>query len=553
MIGCRWTRLGLRGRLMLIGLLGVAGALVIGGLLLYMAMSTTLARGAESAAQTRASEVAALVNQGRLPDPVPVAGAEVVQVLDADNLVVGGSLNADRLTPLVSGVQRATLTTGRTVTVAGSRAAMSGQLLVAGASARVGDAAYLVVAAVPTADQEASRRLLARLLLVFFPLVLAALGAVAWRVIGSSLAPVEEMRAAAEAIEERSLGNEQLPVPATRDELAALANTLNGMLDRLAAARGRQRAFVADAAHELRSPLTSLRAQLDVARHLGEGGDLPADLLPDVDRLERLVEDLLLLARSSDNPAAPSRQRLDLGALLVETASRYAAARVPVTIVAHRLDAGPFVADPVDAGPFVADRVHAGPVAVDRVDAGPFVVGERTELARALTNLVDNAVRHARTRVELASMATPTGPGEKSLATETAPEADARAAKAVAPRVGTGTQLITVTISDDGHGIPEADRERVFGRFTRLDEARDRDGGGSGLGLSIVRELLHRNGARVHLEDAQPGVRAVVTFPLPATHTFPLPASPTRHDGRRAASSSSWSPAPSHPDSSPAR
>ena len=140
-----------------------------------------------------------------------------------------------------------------------------------------------------------------------------------------------------------------------------------------------------------------------------------------------------------------------------------------------------------------------------------------------------------------------------NLATETAPEADARAAKAVAPRVGTGTQLITVTISDDGHGIPEADRERVFGRFTRLDEARDRDGGGSGLGLSIVRELLHRNGARVHLEDAQPGVRAVVTFPLPATHTFPLPASPTRHDGRRAASSSSWSPAPSHPDSSPAR
>ena len=553
MIGRRWTRLGLRGRLMLIGLLGVAGALVIGGLLLYVAMSTTLARGAESAAQTRASEVAALVNQGRLPDPVPVAGAEVVQVLDADNLVVGGSLNADRLTPLVSGVQRATLTTGRTVTVAGSRAAMSGQLLVAGASARAGDAAYLVVAAVPTADQEASRRLLARLLLVFFPLVLAALGAVAWRVIGSSLAPVEEMRAAAEAIEERSLGNEQLPVPATRDELAALATTLNGMLDRLAAARGRQRAFVADAAHELRSPLTSLRAQLDVARHLGEGGDLPADLLPDVDRLERLVEDLLLLARSSDNPAAPSRQRLDLGALLVETASRYAAARVPVTIVAHRLDADPLVADPVDAGPFVADRVDAGPVAADRVDAGPFVVGERTELARALTNLVDNAVRHARTRVELASMATPTGPGEKNLATETAPEADARAAKAVAPRVGTGTQLITVTISDDGHGIPEADRERVFGRFTRLDEARDRDGGGSGLGLSIVRELLHRNGARVHLEDAQPGVRAVVTFPLPATHTFPLPASPTRHDGRRAASSSSWSPAPSHPDSSPAR
>jgi len=103
------------------------------------------------------------------------------------------------------------------------------------------------------------------------------------------------------------------------------------------------------------------------------------------------------------------------------------------------------------------------------------------DLYRALTNLVDNAVRHASSEVEL------------SL------------------EVVGGTARIAVT--DDGHGIPEQDRERVFDRFTRLDEARDRDSGGTGLGLAITRELLRRNGSQVSLEDARPGVRAVVTLP----------------------------------------
>jgi signal transduction histidine kinase len=140
---------------------------------------------------------------------------------------------------------------------------------------------------------------------------------------------------------------------------------------------------------------------------------------------------------------------VDLGALAHHVASRYASARVPVRVL-----------DP-------AERSH--------------VPGSYDELYRALVNLVDNGVRHAASGVDVAVEVT----GDATC----------------------------VTVTDDGTGIPEADRDRVFDRFTRLDDARDRDSGGTGLGLAIARELLRRNGAQVSLEDAGPGVRAVVTLP----------------------------------------
>ena len=122
-------------------------------------------------------------------------------------------------------------------------------------------------------------------------------------------------------------------MPAAADEIRALAITLNGMLDRLAAGRERQRSFVADAAHELRSPLASMRAQLEVAERLGEGGSLPADLLADLARLSGLVEDLLLLARSDADTRPPIRPALIDGRdLLVEVADGYVGQRVPVTV-----------------------------------------------------------------------------------------------------------------------------------------------------------------------------------------------------------------------------
>ena len=300
-----WSRLSLRSRLMVVGLAGVAVALLLGGLLLYAAMVTTLDRSVQSEARASAKEVATLVDAGRLPDPVPVSGAQVVQVIDSRHRVVGGSATADRLTPLVSPAELTRLTAGGSITVPGHRTGLSGALEVAAVEAGPSRERVAVVAAVPTADLETSRRVLRTLLLVFFPLFLTALGVIAWRVIGSALRPVEALRHGAERIGQGTPDDERLPVPPTGDEVAALATTLNGMLDRLAAAQTKQRSFVADAAHELRSPLASMRTQLEVAARVGETGGLPAGLLPEVQRLSGLVEDLLVLARAGSRTSMP--------------------------------------------------------------------------------------------------------------------------------------------------------------------------------------------------------------------------------------------------------
>ena len=457
--GPRWfQRLSIRWRLMTVGLVGLTVALVAAGSLLYAVLSTTLANTLGAEANSAAREVATLVEQGRLSDPVPVSGALVVQVLDSSQRVIAGSLVADRLTPLLTADEVRRALAGEQLTVPGSRSGLSGRLHVAAVSAGPGSAPVTVIAGVPTGEVDVSLGLVRTLLFVGLPLLLLVLAAVAWRVIGAALAPVEALRLGAERIgadarpRRRRATVDRLPIPVADDEIHSLATTLNGMLDRLDGLAERQQAFLDDAAHELRSPLASLRTQLEVAEHVGDGGSLPADLLPDVERLSRLVDDLLVLARSGSGEAAPSLETVDLRPLLREIVSRYAAARVPVTLT--------------DVAP--------GATAIE-------VPGNRADLRRVVTNLVDNAVRHASTAVTLSVGADPSG--------------------------------TWLRVTDDGHGIPLADRERVFERFTRLDEARDRDSGGTGLGLPIARELMHRNGADVTLTEAAPGVIAVVAWP----------------------------------------
>jgi signal transduction histidine kinase len=307
-----------------------------------------------------------------------------------------------------------------------------------------------VLVARSTTDLSQGVHLLRVTLLVAFPLLVALLAAVLWRVLGAALSPVDALTAGAREITGGTRVG-RLPEPESRDEIHRLAVTLNGMLQRLDAARARQRAFVADAAHELRSPLTNMRTELEVAQRLPDTTEWPvlaSDLLTDVDRLSRLVDDLLLLARSDDGAgrALPApRREIDLGELLGDLASRYPG-------VHYLRPAAPL---PITTDP----------------DA----------LARVVGNLLDNAVRHKRSAVRLSA---------------TADGAYHR-----------------ITVTDDGPGIPPSDRERVFDRFTRLDDARARDAGGSGLGLAIVRELVRRHGGTVTLTDAAPGLRADVRLP----------------------------------------
>ena len=439
----------LRARLTVVAtaLLGVG--IAAGAVLLVVTGSRTLQAAVDSGALQSAREVAALVDSDQLPDPVPQGGegTAAIQVIDAQNRVVAASTGTDRLVSVLRPAEVGAVRSGRRLVVPGSRLGLSGPLRVVGVPAGPPSEPQTVVVAVDFGGARSGTRVLLIGLAIGAPLLLAVVALATWWVTGRALRPVEQLRRGALAIS----GPGRLPVPPAQDEIRRLAETLNDMLARLDAAGARQRAFVSDAAHELRSPLASARTQLEVAAAVDAGtpaGELATDVLMDIERLGRLVDDLLLLARLDEAPRR-SLAPLDLYALADEVIGRYAAARVPVGLEPCQDDCT--------------------------------VLAEAGAVRRVLVNLVDNAVRYARSRVTVT----------------------------VAPG--------TMTVADDGPGIPAADRARVFDRFTRLDWDRGRESGGAGLGLAIVRELVAAHGGSVTLGDGGPGLVVTVHFPDPPT------------------------------------
>ena len=436
----------LRARLTVVATALLGLGIAAGAALLVFTGSRSLQAAVDAGALQSAREVAALVDADRLPDPVPAGGegTAAIQVVDARGRVRAASVGTDRLVPMLRPAELTAARSGARLVISGTRLGLGGPLRIVAVPAGPAGDPQTVVVAVDFGGATSGARVLLVGLAVGAPLLLVTVGVATWLVTGRALRPVEELRRGAAALRG---GSGRLPLPPAQDEIHRLAETLNDMLARLETAGARQRAFVSDAAHELRSPLASARTQLEVAAAVDAGtpaGELATDVLLDVERLGRLVDDLLLLARLDEAPRRPA-EPVDLVALATEVVGRYAAARVAVSL------------DPCDSDCVV----RADPGAVRRV----------------LTNLVDNAVRHARSAV----------------------------------RVSVGPGLLTVT--DDGPGIPAADRERVFDRFTRLDAARGRDQGGAGLGLAIVRQLVTAHGGTVTLSDAGPGLVATVRFP----------------------------------------
>ncbi|MFE7741026.1 sensor histidine kinase [Nocardia sp. NPDC057455] len=277
--------------------------------------------------------------------------------------------------------------------------------------------------------------------------LLALVALVTWLVTRRALRPVEAIRRQLAEIMDGDLSR-RVPEPGSRDEIGRLATTTNATLAALEEFGERQRRFIADAAHELRSPIASLRTQLEVAQAHPELLELDG-VIGDTIRLEHLAADLLLLARL-DAGEQPRADRVDLTVLIRDELEHRVGDRVAVQI-----------ATPEDA---VA------------------VTGSRTQLARVLGNLVDNAQRHAASIVRVAVQR----------------DADGRA---------------VLTVTDDGLGVPPADRDRIFQRFVRLDDARSRDEGGAGLGLAIVRDVVERHGGSISVTDGAPGAQFVVTLP----------------------------------------
>lgn len=441
-----WQRLSLRARLVALGTLGLAVGLGFGGLVLIGVSDHVIGRSIDLQARQTGQDVARLVNEQALPDPAPVAGGQLVQVVDAEHRVRSASVEADRLVPMLRESEIPKVRSGQLKYVPGERAGLTGSLRVIVVPAGPETDPQVVIVARPVSDLRQGADVVQTALIVGYPLLLAGMALAGWRVAGGVLRPVEALRAGAERITAAPRAKaERLPVPLSRDEIHRLAVTLNQMLDRLAVAQDRQRVFVADAAHELRSPLASMRTQIEVAQRLSqsqEDDELLSDLLMDVERLSRLVADLLTLARA-DAPIAPAAtEPVELTTLIGELSSRYRLAEATVEVL-------------------------PGPPA--------WVVADPNGLERVFANLLDNAVRHAEHRVVVS---------------------------VTAAAGGDGSAAWLVAVVDDGPGIPPEERERVFDRFTRLDHARSRSDGGTGLGLAIVRELVRAHRGTVTLHEA---------------------------------------------------
>ncbi|GLW22879.1 hypothetical protein Mame01_29220 [Microbispora amethystogenes] len=464
-----WRRRSLRFRLTATATAVLALALAVSAYVFVVVLGESLIRNIDDQVYQRGREIVALSDAGRLPDPVTSVNNTIVQVLGPDGRIVDATSDTDRLVPLLpTRARESAARTGAPQFVNGRPYALPGPLRVRVLSA---DHGVTVIVARSFTEVESSLVTTGHVLLVGMPLLLALLAAASWLVIGRTLRPITLLRRGAAAVG-GTARSRRLPVPEARDEVHALATTLNDMLGRLEEAEARQRALVSDAAHELRSPLASIRLQLEVALSHPEGQDwteTAEGVLEDTLRLSRLAEDLLALARL-DEGRLSRREPVDLGVLARHTAERYD--------LGLDLDLG-LGSDPGSGlGSDLGSDAAPGPA--------PVVLGDELDLRRVLTNLVDNALRHAASAVRLG----------------------------VRTGGAAGAGVAELTVTDDGPGIPPEDRERVFDRFTRLDDARSRDDGGAGLGLAIVRTTVEAHGGTVHLEDASPGLRAVVRLPL---------------------------------------
>ncbi len=435
---------GIRVRITAAGVAVVAAALIFAGVAMVAYLDRTLRANVRTEAFRRADGIGVELRTGKSLTVVTSSDPEeeFVQVV-ADRTVVLSSANVEGLEPLLE------LRPGASGTLEWVPFEEGPFLVVATAA---DDRTVLVGRALE--DVLDAARAVTFALVVGIPLLLLLAGAVTWRVVGRALAPVEAIREEVEAISSSEL-HRRVPDPPGDDEVSRLATTMNRMLARLEDEEARRRRFVSDASHELRSPVASIRQQAEVALSHPETTDLHslAEVVLEEDlRLQRIVEDLLLLTRIDEGTLQLRAEPVDLDDLVLEEAARLR------TSTDLRVDVG---------------------VAAGRV------LGDRHRLARLVRNLTENAARHARGAVAL------------SLRRERGE--------------------VIVAVEDDGPGIPPEERERVFDRFVRLDEARERDAGGSGLGLSIAREVarLHR-GSVAALEGSLGGARFEVRLPVHA-------------------------------------
>lgn len=442
----RPSRWGLRVRSAVVSTLVLAVVFGVGGVLALWLMYRSLIGSVDSIAVARAEELVELLEQ-QSPDQLDgeffdaEGSIAAVQVINADQVVVRASANAPTAQPLV-----------RPVPASVTGLALDEERWITTRTTTGAQPKYTVLVAVGDEQAEQTVRNVALVLAVVAPAVLVASAAATYGLVGRSLASVEAIRRQVAAIGADRL-DDRVPVPSTRDEIAQLAVTMNAMLDRIQAGGAAQRRFVADASHELRSPLSTVIAALELGRDHPEILDttmITTTVLPEAERIRHLVEDLLTLAAADEHGRTVAAVDVDVDDLAAAT----------VSILRH-------------------DRPN---LLVEAQLAPARVTGDPRALQRLIRNLADNAAAHARSRAGIG--------------------------------VEDAGDRVRLVVDDDGPGIPEADRLRVFERFVRLQDDRGRESGGTGLGLAIVDEIVRAHAGTITVSDSPwGGARFVVIIP----------------------------------------
>lgn len=447
---------GVRTRTTVAAMLVVGVALVLGAVFLVNRQQASLTSVVETGARLRAIDLASALKDGSLPDDVavPTEDEAFAQIVDSAGKVVRASPNIGDEPCVVDLDPDAGETDSTTVQ---NTPVGDDPFRVVATTVSVDGQRYSVYVGASLEPVENSLRGLVQTLVAGVVMLVLLVGATTWFVVGRALRPVEQIRAEVDRITGTDL-RRRVPEPNVDDEIGRLARTMNSMLARVQDATDRQRRFVGDASHEMRSPLTAMRAQLEVdLAHPGaaEWETTEAEVLAETLRLQRLVDDLLLLARAD----APREQRswrvLDLDDLVLSEVRKLR--------VRNRCE--------VNAREVTAVQVH----------------GDSDSLVRAVHNLVSNAERYATSEVTV-SLTAVDGTAE-------------------------------LRVSDDGPGVPDGLREEIFERFSRGDDSRARDSGGAGLGLAISREIAAAHGGTLTLAPRSPDGPMGATFclTLPST------------------------------------
>ncbi len=450
MLGKRWP---LRRRLV-VGTTVVVGLLLLGaGFAAGMLLQRTLESDTQSILEDRVDSVADLIANGTLPRVLQSEGEQVgqVQVVDASGNVLaisfglGSSSRLDVVPAPTSGTQVAATVDGSLIKAApGSRYRVVARTVPSGLGP-------LTIYAVTSLDSAATaERHLRNEFLIAWPL-LTLLGALAvYWVVGRALQPVEKMRSELDNITSTELSRRVDPGPGN-DEIARLGSTLNRLLERIEDAATRQRLFAAAAAHELRSPMSAIRTELEVGLAYPDRATWPMiaeDLLIELSRLETLAQDMRALTRPRSAGSTTSQHTFDLAALTEAELAR--------------------------------DRTHRD-VRIDSDLSPAMIAADPEAVLQVVRNLLANAKRHAQHLIRIS----------------------------VAP-TAVGACLV---VSNDGSSIPDEKLEQIFEPFVRLDEARSLDQGGSGLGLAICRSLMLGCGGSLIAERVANGARFVASFP----------------------------------------